>query len=357
MAFSLFFALFLSLSPSSLADENITHIVKKGDTLWSICEQYYDDPYLWPELWEMNRFITNPHWLTPGDVIKLLKYEEKKPEPEKEYKEKELEPVAKAVTLKEEPPKAPQIGIDISSLTNMKALGLLRQEMIEPSGRIFEFETEKVMLGRDDTVYVKMSKEDVKPGDRFTIYNVSDPIDHPLTGKEFGYTHSFKGVLEIEKAHKGYLVAKIIESFRTIYKDDLLIPYHPASSCVLPIPCRDTVTACIVAAKDGLDLLGQCSVVYINAGHNTGVSRGNLLEAIEERESIPDPKKKKEKVALPATIFGKILILETAENISTGLVFWASREFTNGTRVRAQIWDERPRELAMLPECRIEQEK
>jgi hypothetical protein len=367
LALSLFLVLFLIIPPSSSAGKKVIHIVEKGDTLWSICEKYYGDPNLWPELWEMNKFITNPHWLTPGDVIKLLEYEEKEPEPVKKYEEEKLEPVKKyeeeklepvkkIATLEKEPLEGPPVGIDVSSLTDIRALGFLRQEMIEPWGRIFEFKTERILLGKGDTAYAKMYKEDIKPGDKFTIYSISDPVDHPTTGKKFGYAYSFKGILEIEKAQEDYHVAKISESFRTIYKDDLLIPYHSVSPCLLPIPRKGTVTAYIVAAKDGLDLLGQYSVVYLDAGHNGGVVRGNLLEAIEERESISDPQKK-ELVALPPTILGKILILETTENTSTGVVFWASKEFTNGTKIRFQAWDERPRELAMLPECQIEQGK
>ena len=52
--------------------ETYTHIAKKGDTLWSICEKYYGDPELWPKLWQINPFVTNPHLLKPGDTIKLL---------------------------------------------------------------------------------------------------------------------------------------------------------------------------------------------------------------------------------------------------------------------------------------------
>jgi len=351
LALSLFFTLLLSLSSSSSAGKKIIHIVKKGDTLWSICEQYYGDPYLWPELWEMNKFVTNPHWIIPGDVIKLLEYEEKKPEPEKE-----IEPVKKIVTLEEQPIKGPPMGIDVSSLTDTRALGFLRQEMIEPWGRIFGSEVEKTLLGKGDTVYVKMDEEDIKPGDKFTICSVSDAVDHPVTGEEFGYVHSFKGILEIIEAQKDYHEAKISESFRSIYKDDLLIPHHPVSSCILLIPYEGTLTGYIVAAKDGLDLLGQYSVVYIDGGNNRGIMRGNLLEAIEEKESIPDPQKK-ERVALPPTILGRILILETTENTSTGVVFWASKDFTNGVKIRSQTWHKQPRELAVLPECQIEQGK
>ena len=341
----LFLFLALSLSPSSSAGKKLTHIVKQGDTLWSVCEQYYGDPYLWPELWEMNKFITNPHWLHPGDVITLLEYEEK---------EQKAQPARKIVELEKQPIKK-LMGIDVSSLTNTRALGFLSQERIGPWGRIFDFKAKKILLGKDDIAYVKMYKEDIKPGDAFTIYNISDPVNHPLTGEEFGYIHSFKGILKIEKAQKDYYVAKISESFRTVYKDDLLIPYDPVSPCIFPIPCPDTLTAHVVASKDNLNLLGLYSVVYIDAGHNMGARRGHVFDAIEERESISDPQKE-ETVALPPDILGKILVLETRENTSNGVVFWVSKEFTNGVKIRPQTWHEGepPGELAILPTCPVE---
>ncbi len=343
------FALFLGISSSSLAVKKLTHIAKRGDTLWAICEKYYGDPYLWPELWEMNKFITNPHWLHPGDVIKLLEYQEVKALPAK----KAL--AATKIVRVEKQPLKKLMGVDVSSLANTRALGLLMQEGIEPWGRIFDHEAKKILLSKDDIAYVKMNKEDIKPGDIFTIYSVSEPIEHPLTGEIFGSIHSFKGVLEIEEAKKDYHVAKITDSFRAIYKDDLLIPYDPVSSCILPIPSPETLTAHIVASKDNLNLLGQYSVVYIDVGHNMGVRRGHLFEAIEERESISD-QEKEEIVALPPTVLGKILILETTENTSNGVVFWVSKEFTNGVKIRPQTWpeDKQPRELAMLPTCPVE---
>ena len=91
-------------------------------------------------------------------------------------------------------------------------------------------------------------------------------------------------------------------------------------------------------------------MVYIDAGHDMGIRRGNLLEAIEERESTPD-EEKKDRVALPPTILGKILILETTEDTSTGVVFWAAKNFTNGALTRSLTRKKQPGELANLPAC------
>ena len=28
------------------------YIVKKGDTLWDLSEEFFQDPFTWPDLWE-----------------------------------------------------------------------------------------------------------------------------------------------------------------------------------------------------------------------------------------------------------------------------------------------------------------
>lgn len=342
-----FLAFFLWPPPSAGAGPTLKHVVVKGDNLWSICQRYYNDPWVWPELWEMNQFITNPHWIRPGEVITLYEYGTLKAKAEKRIAAAKKTPVKEVKRVKE------AWGVDISRFTNTKALGFLQRDKEEPWGAIFDLEAEKVLVGKEDTVYVKMSKEGIKSGDLFTIYNISNPINHPVTGEHCGYIHFFKGILEITNAQEGYHIAQIRESFRTIRKGDLLIPYYPASSCILPLPCQGDPTAYVAAAKDNLNLHGQFSVIYIDAGRNSGIMTGNIFEAIQERESISD-EQKGERVVLPPTVLGKILILQTKERTATGVVFWASKEFASGVKVRPSRWDEQPKELRALPTCRIE---
>jgi len=44
-------------------------IVKQGDTLSAIAGEVLRNPRLWPQLWEQNEHIINPHWIYPNDKI------------------------------------------------------------------------------------------------------------------------------------------------------------------------------------------------------------------------------------------------------------------------------------------------
>lgn len=45
------------------------HIVEKGDTLWDLGNKYLGNPFAWPQIWELNQWITDPHWIYPGDHL------------------------------------------------------------------------------------------------------------------------------------------------------------------------------------------------------------------------------------------------------------------------------------------------
>ncbi|HEX8027020.1 MAG TPA: LysM peptidoglycan-binding domain-containing protein [Vicinamibacterales bacterium] len=55
--------------PATYPAGSKTHEIKAGDTLWALAQTYYGNSYLWPQLWESNTWITDAHWIYPGDIL------------------------------------------------------------------------------------------------------------------------------------------------------------------------------------------------------------------------------------------------------------------------------------------------
>jgi LysM repeat protein len=54
------------------ADSTAVHRVRAGDTLWDLARQYLENPYLWPQIYQLNRdVIANPNWIYPAERIRI----------------------------------------------------------------------------------------------------------------------------------------------------------------------------------------------------------------------------------------------------------------------------------------------
>ena len=72
VAGALFAASGFAVEPELRDDHPQTYTVVRGDTLWDISARFLKSPWLWPEIWQANSQIENPHLIYPGDVISLV---------------------------------------------------------------------------------------------------------------------------------------------------------------------------------------------------------------------------------------------------------------------------------------------
>ncbi len=65
-------SLAMGASPELRSDHPDTYVVQPGDTLWDIASKFLRSPWLWPEIWQANPQLENPHLIYPGDVLSLV---------------------------------------------------------------------------------------------------------------------------------------------------------------------------------------------------------------------------------------------------------------------------------------------
>jgi hypothetical protein len=348
--------------PLSVSAEKMTHTVKKGETLWDICEQYYGDSSQWPKLWEMNSFITNPHLLKPGDVITLFEeVPQKTPEPAPEPKP---EPV----------PEPTAMGIDIEGIIhNSNRIGYYTSDEIAASwGSVYATTDKHLIIGKNDTVYVIFEEgKKVSIGSEFAVGKLA-PVEHPVTKKKAGYVFNVSGRLTIEgKAgliqkedilyeKENSYQAKIIEVYDPIEIGDILVPASTdVSKCILPMSNNTDILANIVAGANNQQLIHKYSIVYMDKGFDAGVKKGNVFEIrMGNRVNDPKPAKgfklHKDQIILPDRILGRILVIETYPDSATALVLTATEPVEAGAYLKNVSWTETPDFILSKATCPIE---
>ncbi|MGH2901133.1 MAG: LysM peptidoglycan-binding domain-containing protein, partial [Solirubrobacteraceae bacterium] len=121
------------------------HVVRKGDTLWDICFLYFNDPWQWPKVWSYNPQVTNPHWIYPGDLVRLLPrgmFAQAKPAP--------TEPETQAGPAPADALPAPARRTEVG----IKQTAFVEKSDLDRSITIDGAVDEKVLLGDGDQVYL-----------------------------------------------------------------------------------------------------------------------------------------------------------------------------------------------------------
>ena len=372
-------ALFLSVfacsflfTSASVGAQPGKHVVQKGDTLWDICEKYYGNPNLWPKLWQMNPFVTNPHLLSPGDVITLLE----------EGPLKKAEPEKKPAAAPEEKPSIVK-GIDLSDRINLEALGYLSLVEVEPLGVIESSPGTRKFLTSGDKAFVHFGQNpSVRPGDAFSIAHRSELIRHPLTDKPLGYLVSIKGTLLVkEYLQKGIYLAEVGKTYSEVFIGDLVMPLQNIKPCLTPLPTDAKLYGNIVATQGNGRIVGRETIVYLDSGFKDGVQIGALFDLVRihklpaidtkhdsfeviSREMLHTLSKTQyladflEKIQDGKTLYessvGKVIILDSRPDTSMGIVLSCTEELEVGAFVKGMSWGEPPDLLTSLPSCALQ---
>ena len=300
-------------------DSGLYYTIQKGDTLWDISEHFFDSPWVWPDLWEKNQQIANPHWINPGERIRL-------------YSREELETMAQPET-EAEPEAAVQPQPPYYLYPAINSVGFIRKKPVSPSGAIFKVKEDKDMISQRDLVYIRpVGNMTFEPGDRLTVFRTFKPLKDQDTNAIIGVQHYIAGVIEVAGVEPKFSIAKVVQSFRDIELNDLLMPYEERSPKITLTESKKGLEGRIIVSEEHEEIFADHTVVFIDKGRKDGVRVGQSYSIYYQEKVRIDPKAK-ENVVLPPVDYGKIIILRTEDTTATALITMAEKAVRPGARI------------------------
>lgn len=342
-----------------------THEIKSGDTLWALAQQYYGNAYLWPQLWESNTWITDAHWIYPGDVLLV-----------------EGEAAAAAVVAKQEG--GAEIGSDtrgtLASTTTGSPMtdptfttdtsgGGIAVARIARESRPIPLATEADIycygyIGHPDerlpnliesfedveVKYVPRAVDDpasatttdlvyvrggsatgLVAGETYLAVEPGDLIHHPRTGDLLGRHYRYVGQVRILCTENERSRAMVVQACREIPVGSRLkpIPQLPIPIARVPDlpawcdPPSGRTTGTIIDSREWTLGLVEGNLVQIDLGTENQLQPGDFLTVYRASPRADQPRQ----------VLGEIGVLTTEARTSTAVVIAVRRELLIGDSV------------------------
>jgi hypothetical protein len=315
-------------SPALNPSHPDSYVVQSGDTLWDISAMFLRDPWYWPEIWQINPQVENPHLIYPGDVLSLA-YLDGQPVIQLTRGEMEggntvrLSPRIRSEALTEA---IPTIPYDTVAAFLSKPAVLDPSELDELPYVVAHQEGLLSSAGRD--VYVRGTDADV--GQVFDIVHTGDALIDPDDDEVIGYQGLYVGQGRVQRTGDPATV-RLIESAREASVGDYLIVDETVPPInFFPRAPSGAVEGQIISVLDGVSMVGQYQVVVINRGARDGIEPGHVFSVYQRGETITDPTRDSgfsaEKIRLPDEMAGTTMVFRTFDRMSYALVMEATRE-------------------------------
>jgi hypothetical protein len=334
-------------------DHPDTYVVKRGDTLWDIAGRFLKRPWLWPEIWQANPQIANPHLIYPGDVISLAYLDRLGVQP------------------------GPRVGTPINAIPLSDVEPFLKDlrvvDQFEQMPYVVGLEEDRLRSSQGQVAYAR-GIADAAPGTRYAVvrptqrYTRLDRVaccdlfhnddldfrgrtlldsqnywtdavvgDH---GKELlGYELMRVNVGTVTRGEVGGIEASTLlldEEGREVRVGDRLIPVdaQPYDLQFFPHPPKQQMEygrVRVIAVADMLSAGGPRDVVAISAGAREGVDNGTVFSIWRAGSNVVDkvaygPDRDedtvgyKAKTRLPDEFAGHVMVFRTFDKVSYGLV-------------------------------------
>ncbi|WP_303909023.1 LysM peptidoglycan-binding domain-containing protein [Thiohalomonas denitrificans] len=300
------------------------YVVKKGDTLWDIAGHFLRDPWRWPELWQNNSFIENPHLIYPGDVL-ILVYIEGQPTLEVQRAEKRLpgERLSPKIRVEELEQAIATIPLD-AIRPFLQRPRVLDEEELNAAPYIVATADEHLMAATGNSVYARGLNE--PDATSYVVLRKGQAYRNPgWFGELLGYEAIHVADAKVQQFGDPATLL-VTESRREALNGDRLLPgpEERITANFIPRPPENDVSGRIIAVVDGVSQIGQYQVVAVNLGLREGMEAGHVLSVYQQGKTVPDPHTWG-RVTLPEQYAGVMMVFRPFEKMSYALVMEATR--------------------------------
>lgn len=354
------------------ADHPDTYVVKKGDTLWDIAARFLNEPWLWPEIWQANPQIANPHLIYPGDVISLAYLAGGRPtlgitRRSPEIRREQIDPV-QAVPLSDVEGflKRAHVLEDGEQENLPYVVGLEEGRLRSASGQLVYIRGGDYAAG-DKVSFVRPSVRFARhphpatdfPRLKRDPWSARDGLTPQTSGIEWAYYAASDNYFEV----LGYEVIEVAAGTvmragdpssvllsaegSEVKKGDLVMPFDelPFDLSFMPHPPKSMPEHLRILAMTDRGLYGgPRDVVAISAGAREGIDNGTVFAIYHPGELIKDDIRHgnnlvaslpKNKLQIPADFVGHVMVFRTFDKVSYGLIMDGIRQARLEDELRA----------------------
>lgn len=309
--------------PVSISEGARYYLIEKGDTLWDLAQRFLGNPYLWPQIWDQNRYITDAHWIYPGDPIVFPKevpivaegVGELPPVPGERRPEEAMPGEAPGV-----PPGA--VLIPVTEETTLQCAQYIVSDREDEGLHVIGTEdgATKVAYADRDILYVnKGSNAGIKAGDVYSLHHVSYAVKHPANGKTIGTKVETTGWARVILVQESSATVVVEQACVDIHAGDYLRPFEKANVPLIvrrPPPDRLTppsgkARGYVLDITEDAMIAGQGSIVSIDLGSQDGLAPGTMLTVY--RVMYPS-------VPTSRNVLGELAVMNVKERTATAKV-------------------------------------
>src|ERR1700743_815635 len=159
-----------------------SYVRKKGDTLWGISKVFLKDPWYWPEIWQVNPQVQNPHLIYPGDTLRLVFIDGQPKIVLQRGDAVRVSPRVRSQPFEQAVATIPYA----AGAAFMSKPSVLDQDQIKHAPYVLATRDLHVVMSDGDTLYARGFTEPVELGGHYNVVRVGDALRDPDDNRILG---------------------------------------------------------------------------------------------------------------------------------------------------------------------------